>query len=400
MIPAQKPANETERLAALHEYNILDTIPEKEYDDITKIAADICGTPISLLTIVDAERQWFKSRIGLTDTETKRELAFCAHAILEPEELFMVRNATEDARFFDNPLVTGSPHIAFYAGVPLVNESGNALGTLCVIDNKPKDLSVEQKATLNALARQIVAHFETRKANMHLQLQQLQLEQVNNDLSRFAHVVAHDIKSPCSSLAMGIAMIRDNYMQNLDKEGILFLNLLEETSLRAICMVNGILEHTQTVNKSKTTKEHFTFGTLISELKKLIVIPPGFTLETNDESLELFTSRYILLQILLNLCNNAIKYNKKSNGLVFLTASASHSVYHFSVKDNGPGIALTDQKKIFDLFSTLGNADRYNHQGTGIGLATVKRLVEKMDGIIEVNSSPGLGSSFDFTLSK
>ena len=400
MIAAIKPVNEDERLAALSEYNILDTLPEKEYDDITRIAAEICDTPISLLTLIDSDRQWFKSKIGLEISETKRELAFCAHAILNPHEIFIVDNPSGDERFFDNPFVTGKPHIAFYAGVPLVNNSGTALGTLCVIDDKPKVLSSEQKITLAALARQIVSGFEIRKMNRQLEMQRNQLEKTNQDLSRFANIVAHDIKSPFSTLAMGLAMLKDKYSSGIDADGLVLLRLLIDTSHTAINMIDGILDHSIAVNAVTIAKEKFTFGYIADELKKLITLPSGFSIEVINDSLQLYTSKYILLQILLNLAANAIKYNDKENGLIFLSASENKHQYKFSVKDNGPGIAPSDQERIFDLFCTLGATDRFNNKSTGIGLATVKRLLERMNGSIAVNSLPGLGSSFDFSISK
>lgn len=398
MIVPGKPANELERIADLNEYDILDTLPEKEYDDITRIAADICGTPISLLTLVDTDRQWFKSRVGHDSTETGRDVAFCAHAILDPERILEVGDASKDERFFDNPNVTGAPHIAFYAGVPLVNSRGAAVGALCVIDQQPRTLSEPQRLTLRALARQIVAYLEVRRLNRQLALQQQQIEKVNLDLSRFAHVVAHDIKSPCSSMAMGIALIRDKYATRMNKEGLMFLDILEETSMRAIGMVNGILEHTQAINKTGISKERFLFGALFEEVKKLMVIPADFLITSSGDNVEVYSSKYILIQILMNLCNNAIKYNDKDKGLISVSVEREGNQYHFSVKDNGQGIAEKDQQSIFDLFSTLGVTDRFNHKGTGIGLSTVQRLVEKLDGTIKVISAPGMGSSFEFTI--
>ncbi len=397
---APKPENEKERIAALYEYNILDTISEKDYDDITHIAADICGMPISLISIIDHDRQWFKSRIGIESEELHRDVAFCAHAILNPKELFIINDVLKDERFHDNPMVTGSPNIGFYAGVPLLSEAGYPLGTLCVIDNKANDLSREQKETLKALARQVVANFEARKANISLVAQKGQLEELNKDLTRFAYVVAHDVKSPCASLAMSAAYMKDNYSNVLDADGIRFLEQMEDVAKSAITMVDGILKHSQMVNAQDIIKEHFTFGSVMDEVRKLIPIPAEFTFGVHNREFELYAPQYMLMQVLLNLCTNAIKYNDKWHGEVQVAVKDNGASYSFSVTDNGRGINEEDHKRIFELFSTLGQQDRFNNRGSGVGLATAKRLVQKMGGDIEINSEPGKGSIFSFTISK
>jgi GAF domain-containing protein len=164
---APRPNNEAQRLAALQEYRILDTAAEQAYDDIVALAAYLCDVPIALITLVDESRQWFKSRLGLNEKETPRDVAFCAHAILQTEPL-IVRDALKDRRFSDNALVTGSPHIRLYAGFPLVNPDGFALGTLCVIDRKPRRLSAEQKTAMQALARQVMALLELRRVSAQM----------------------------------------------------------------------------------------------------------------------------------------------------------------------------------------------------------------------------------------
>jgi PAS domain S-box-containing protein len=167
MISAPLPANEIERLMALRIYEVLDTAPEAEFDDLTRLASYICGTPIALVTLVDASRQWFKSRVGIEVSETPRETAFCAHAILG-DELFEVPNALEDQRFADNPLVTGSPDIRFYAGVPLRTVDGFNLGTVCVIDRVPRKLDENQRDALRTISHQVVRLLEMRAGAMRL----------------------------------------------------------------------------------------------------------------------------------------------------------------------------------------------------------------------------------------
>src|SRR6266404_2160375 len=154
---------EEARLAALREYKILDTLPEQRFDDLALIASQICGTPVALITIIDSDRQWFKSKVGIDIPETPRDVSFCAHAILDESGLFVVEDATEDQRFSSNPFVTSEPHVRFYAGARFLSFNGLPLGTLCVVDQKPRHLSKEQRAALAALARQVEHQLELRR---------------------------------------------------------------------------------------------------------------------------------------------------------------------------------------------------------------------------------------------
>ena len=158
---------EEQRLKALAEYRILGTEPESCYDDVTKIAAATCNVPISLMTLVDKDRQWFKSKIGLEINETRRDWSFCTHAIKENSPL-IINDALQDQRFINNPLVTGDPKIRFYAGFPLKTSGGNKLGTLCVIDRKPGRLNSNQFSVMELLSKQIVSFLELRKRSLNL----------------------------------------------------------------------------------------------------------------------------------------------------------------------------------------------------------------------------------------
>lgn len=174
MIIAPKPANELDRLHALLKYDVLDTNPEASYDDITQLASEICQTPISLISLVDSERQWFKSKVGLDASETSREYAFCSHAIHQ-SEIMEVEDARADPRFTDNPLVADDPNIRFYAGMPLATPDGFNLGTLCVIDQQPRKLTDFQRNALRTLGRQVIRLMESS----------LQLNELNEYLRFF-----------------------------------------------------------------------------------------------------------------------------------------------------------------------------------------------------------------------
>jgi GAF domain-containing protein len=161
------PDNEAQRLEALRDYHILDTAAEEAYDDITALAAYLCHVPIAMISLVDESRQWFKSKLGLNQQETPRDVAFCAHAILQTEPL-IVRDAIKDARFADSALVTREPHIRFYAGFPLSSPEGFALGTLCAIDRRPRQLSASQKTAMQALSRQVMTLLELRRVSARM----------------------------------------------------------------------------------------------------------------------------------------------------------------------------------------------------------------------------------------
>lgn len=197
---AALPANETARLETLHASGLLDSLPEEVYDDITLLASYICETPIAIMSLVDKERQWFKSKVGLGVSETPREISFCAHAILQPSELLIVPDARLDARFCGNPLVLGEPGIRFYAGAPLVTAQGHALGSLCVIDQTPRQLSDSQTRALRALSRQVMAQFVLRQ-------QTVEMRQLNAQLERLS--VRDELTGVSNRRAFNIALGRE-----------------------------------------------------------------------------------------------------------------------------------------------------------------------------------------------
>ncbi len=179
MITAQVPVDDEQRLEDLYSYNLLDSKPEDDYDDLVELAGFICGCPISLITLIDKDRQWFKSKRGMDNSETSRKDSFCSHAILN-NEIMTVVDASVDERFHDNPLVTGKPGIRFYAGSPIISAAGYKLGTICVIDHKPKTLTAEQQKALTQLAKQVSRLLELRKKNVLIRERALEIISIKN----------------------------------------------------------------------------------------------------------------------------------------------------------------------------------------------------------------------------
>lgn len=177
------PANESARQARLDGLGVLDTLPQPAFDHITELAAQICGTPIALITLVDRDRQWFKSRLGMEVAQTGRDVSFCGHAIIEPNRVMVVEDASQDPRFADNPLVQGEPHIRFYAGAPIVTQDGHALGTVCVIDRRARVLEPAQRAALCSLSTLVASLLE------HERLQREEAKRNSAEERRREHVV-------------------------------------------------------------------------------------------------------------------------------------------------------------------------------------------------------------------
>ncbi|WP_166382137.1 GAF domain-containing sensor histidine kinase [Polaribacter sp. 11A2H] len=398
---ARIPQNEKQRLDVLKNYNILDSLPEEEYDAITKIASSICNTTIALVSIVDEDRQWFKSTYGIEATETPRELSFCAHSILKPNELFVINDATKDHRFFDNPLTVNAPNVIFYAGAPLNSSEGFPLGTLCVIDNKPNELNDSQRESLLLLSKQVVVLLELRKKNEELALSNDKIAKLNEQLNNFANRLTHDLKSPINGISFLLDVLKQDYISIFENtEAEEYISLIADRIVYVDSLINEIL------NYSKVTSENIVFKNFnLKELLDKIVVNIDFEnkiiLDANNLNLDIFSSQIGLVQIFQNLISNSRKFYDEDKSEIKVSFKEDIENYYFIYEDNGPGIEEKYWGKVFEMFETLGNNDP-NNNNTGIGLATVKSIVKRLGGKIELKKrdEDKKGVCFYFYISK
>ncbi|NND16744.1 MAG: GAF domain-containing sensor histidine kinase [Eudoraea sp.] len=400
MIPPKDHANEEKRLASLDSYSIMDTLPEEDYDNLTTIAAEICGTPISLVSLLDSDRQWFKSRFGLDAPETPKEYAFCGHAINESDDVFIIQDSRLDERFHDNPLVVGDPRVIFYAGVPLCNDEGLPLGTLCVIDHKPKLLSQNQINCLKALANQVMRLLQLRKTNAQLKKSIEDLDEKNGELEQFAYIAAHDLKSPLNNILGSATILSEGYSKSLDDDGKAMISFIQSASETLKGLIDGLLEYSRSETVLKEEKSKIDLQLLCNDIHGLFCYDNSVSINVKSDLESITLNRTAIDQILINLVGNAIKYSDKEDVKIEFGVSEESDSYQFYVKDNGPGISKEHQNSIFQIFKTLKGSDKFGRKGNGIGLATVKKIVGKMGGTIRVESDPPNGASFIFNIKK
>jgi len=391
MIKAKVPENEEKRLKELKEYGVLDTVPEQDFDDLTKIASHICQTPIALISLVDESRQWFKAKVGLDAQETSRDLAFCAHAILQ-DDAFIVSDSFEDERFCDNPLVTGFPNVRFYAGAPLKVPSGENIGTLCVIDNKPRELEPSQIEALEALSRQVISQMELRLARV-------KAENANVSKSTFLADMSHELRTPLNAIVGYSELLIEetegsdlgHFTRDVKKIKMAGTHLLE--------LINQILDLSKVESgKMEVHYDDFLPKDLSAEIQTLVEPIVRFNnnvLERSssipDETL-LRTDRGKLKQVIINLIANAAKFTE--DGQISLTMSLEHEWLTVSVEDTGVGMEPAVLEKIFEQFAQASPTTSAVYGGTGLGLCISKNFCELLGGYISATSQVGVGSKF------
>ena len=427
---AALPANEAERLQALHAYAILDTLPESGYQDIVQLASLICGTPIALVSLVDRHRQWFKAKIGLDALQTERDVAFCAHALNNPDELLVVPDTSQDARFFDNPLVTGDLRIGFYAGAPLRTESGLVLGTLCVIDHASRVLSEAQQEALAALARQVMAHLELRHKVAQIEETQSQLMQAEKmaAIGQLAAGVAHEINNPLGFVQSNLNTLSKYSATLFDvidrSRGILeqasrvpapmeaFTGLVQEVDLaylrtdmpELVRQSRDGLERVQGIVDALRSFSHvgeaaWQLADLHEGIDSTLKIAAS-TLRRKAEVVrdygdlplvECLVSQ--INQVLMNLLVNATQAIAQ-RGVISIRTRWEDDWVSIAVTDTGNGIAPDHLPFIFDPFFTTKPVGL----GTGLGLSISYNIVNKHGGRIDVDSRLGVGTTLTLWL--
>lgn len=401
MQSARLPVNESERLAALARYDILDTAPEDVFDDITRLASYICETPIATMTLVDATRQWFKSRVGLDATETPREFAFCAHTILSTDTL-VVPDARIDDRFADNPLVTSNPNIRFYAGVPLITPDGHALGALCAIDRVPRDLSDAQLDALQGLARLIVQSMEVRQSHRQLNALSKRLSRVNEGKDRLFSMIAHDLRSPVGGV-LGLLEMMAEEAKDMEPDQIQrYLTMLANSTRGTFDLLESLLQWSVhesgkldfqpvALSLDEMVNQVFAFTQMAAHHKSIALDAP-----TSSGGM-VTADRNMLRSVLQNMVANAIKFTPPG-GHVAVSYEPHEKWIAVSVKDSGTGMSAEGLRNALERDELQSTPGTTGEVGTGLGLKFCRAFIERHGGKLSATSNLGAGTTFTFTL--
>ena len=401
MLEPEIPKNELQRQAAVERYCILDTPEEENFDNITALMSQLTGAPVSLITLLDNDRNYLKSHHGVPFSESPRNISFCGHAINSEAPVTIVEDASKDTRFADNPLVTDEG-VRFYAGSPLVTPDGFRLGTLCLFDMQPRELNAAQLEMLQNMARQVEVLLDLRYQNRLLLESQQQMKEKNQELERFASIVTHDIKSPLVKLSYAVNTLDKDHQDVLDKDASRLLGIVKSSSGAIGQYVDDLLAYYTSDRVLSEEAQQIAFGEILTELNAIAIRDEAELIADQADEV-IHVNKAALMQILVNLATNSLKYNNKKQKIIWLSVEVAPDQYEFIVKDNGIGIPEDQLSDIFDMFYTCERNDindDISETGTGLGLATVHKLVNRFGGNINVTSEVGEGSEFRFTLKK
>ncbi|MFK8137241.1 MAG: ATP-binding protein [Bdellovibrionales bacterium] len=398
MKKAPIPKNDLERLQALKEYELLDTPPEKQFDELTKLASLICDTPMALVTLVDKDRLWFKSKQGLEGDECPRDISFCGHAINQ-DGVMQVKNSLDDERFVDNPMVKDSTPVLFYAGSPLITPEGYSIGTLCVFGDKPKELSEFQMKALQILSRQVVAQMEIiRKARVISEkAQQLvtREEQLIHgekmaSLGTMAGGIAHEINNPLAIIKLSTYRLKTETSKNPDQIDWKRIKnasqKIDDTTDRISRIVRGLKSVSR--DSSHDDLEEFSFQEIVEDVLDVLnekFFSKGVQLSVEGNiDFRLMCRPSEISQILINLLGNAhdaILDGKSDEKWAKVSVETTEESHIIRVIDSGPKITEEIKNKIMDPFFTTKPVGK----GTGLGLSISKGIAERHSGFLQLN---------------
>jgi len=398
-------SSEQDRVSNLESYRILDTQAEPEFDEITELAAQITGLPITLISLVDDRRQWFKSKVGLDVSETEREISFCQYTIQE-DQFFEVRDAQHDPQFADNPLVTGHPNIGYYYGYPIKSAEGHKLGSLCTIGHEPYKLNQKQKRALKILGHQVENLLKLRKQNLALAHERDRANENARAKSAFLSTMSHEIRTPLNSIINFSHLLAN---EKLGKRSEQYVRNLRFASENLLSLLNDILDFNKLeADKLQLNKSSFNLKELLEKIVEIF----SFKARENEVRLELrydkqlpqylVSDQHRLTQVLNNLVSNAVKFTER--GTVILQAQLMEKQgervrLRLSVRDTGIGIPKNKQKSIFQKFTQASPQIASKYGGTGLGLNISSRLLKLFHSELQLESEEGQGSEFYFEMS-
>ncbi len=381
------PPDEQERLAALQELRLLDTPAEERFDRITRTARDLFHVPIALISLVDAKRQWFKSRTGLDVTETPRSISFCGHAILGDDAL-VVENALEDSRFSDNPLVTSPPEIRFYAGIPLRSRTGRKLGTLCLLDRMPRSFGAEEVARLRDLAA-----WAERELNLSVEVE----ASIAEMRETFVRLVSHELRTPVTSIVGALELMRGDSVAGDHIDALSGIAIDGARKLNRI--VDDIVEISeldagqQDVTPSRIELSLFIEAAMEHYVAAARQVGVDMTMAAPAD-LSIQAAPKLLGRILRTLLDNALRFSPPDTTITLAAAPTNQSMIRISIRDHGPGIPAEHIPRLFQPFVQADASDSRSHNGFGVGLAICRRLATAMGGQLGYEPAEGGGSRF------
>lgn len=387
------------RKSIINDYQILGSSRDKDYDDLIFLGASICQVDTACLAILNSQEIWFKSKIGFEIENLALENSF-SKVTLQSNEYLTSVNFSENPSLFKEVAQQYQKDFKFYCGVSIINSSGHKLGVLEVMDTEERELNDFQIKSLKVLARQIMNLLKFRKQNNKFLQIQNKLKQKYHELEKFASLVSHDIKSPLANIISLTELLHEENKGKLDEETTQYLKYLVESSYSLRNYVDGILNFYRSKHILEKDNENVDLHQMLKEIANLYDVAEEVNISFPEKATLKNINKAALYQILLNLISNALKYNNKNEREVEITFSESEYFYHFEVIDNGEGFSIENSEKIFELFNTLDVNDRDGNPGSGIGLATVEKLVTSLDGEIKVDSEPGVGSKFSFSIAR